>query len=63
MPDWQDTVIPPDSSRNVMLRFDEDGSRDCEGFFWRAERSWYKQAGSKARRNAVHPVQWQEIEK
>ena len=61
--EWISAKTPPDTSRSVMLRFDDDGSRDCSGFYWRAEGAWYKSLGSKARRNSVHPVAWQEIRK
>lgn len=57
---WYSASSPPDTSRTVVLRFDEDGSRDCEGFYWRAEGSWYKSQGGKAKRNAVHPTSWKE---
>lgn len=57
---WTSVDTPPDNCRRVLMRFDDDGSRDCEGFYWRAERAWYRSEGSKARRNAVHPVKWME---
>lgn len=57
---WFDAGLPPLNCRRVVMRFDDDGSRDCEGFYWAAEGAWYKSEGSKARRNAVHPVRWQE---
>lgn len=51
---------PPADSRCVIMRFDHDGSRDAEGFYWRAEHAWYRSDGSKKRSNAVHPVMWSE---
>jgi hypothetical protein len=57
---WQSSQVPPDNSRCVILRFDDDGQRDCEGFYWRAEGAWYKSAGSKARKAAVHPTKWRD---
>jgi hypothetical protein len=36
---------------------------EIEGFYWSAERRWYKSEGSKARWNAVFPVEWEEIKK
>lgn len=42
------------------MRFGDNGERDCEGFYWSAERAWYKSEGSKARRNAVRPTHWAE---
>lgn len=51
---------PPGNCRRVIMRFGDNGERDCEGFYWSAERSWYKSEGSKARRNAVHPTHWAE---
>ena len=59
--EWQPVFLPPMNSRTVMLRFDDDGGRDCRGFYWRPEHAWYKSDGSKARRAAVHPVKWREL--
>jgi hypothetical protein len=53
---------PPDTCRRVILRFGDDGWRDSEGFYWRAEGSWYLSEGSKARRHSVHPTHWAETE-
>jgi hypothetical protein len=52
---------PPDTCRHVILRFGDDGERDCEGYFWRAEQSWYKSARGKWRYLAVHPTHWAEL--
>jgi hypothetical protein len=60
---WFDVGLPPANCRRVVMRFDDDGSRDCEGFYWSPEGAWYKSEGSKARRNSVHPVRWQEKSK
>lgn len=58
--DWFDAMLPPANCRSVVMRFDDDGSRDCEGFYWAPERAWYKSKGSKSKRHAVHPVRWRE---
>lgn len=60
---WEPAAIPPANARRVMLRFDYDGQRDCEGFYWRPERSWYLSKVSKAKKHAVHPIAWREIER
>jgi hypothetical protein len=52
---------PPDTCRHVILRFGDAGERDCEGYFWRAEQSWYKSARGKWRYLAVHPTHWAEL--
>lgn len=59
--EFQSAKTPPDTSRPVMLRFDETGERDRKGFYWRPEGAWYYSEGSKARRNSVHPVAWCEL--
>jgi hypothetical protein len=58
---WNPASSPPDSARRVMMRFDDDGSRDATGFYWRFAEAWYKSAGSKARQESVHPVAWREL--
>ena len=58
---WQSFKQPPDTSRTVMMRFDETGERDATGFYWRPEGAWYRNPGSKAKRNSVHPLQWREL--
>lgn len=60
LPEWQPAAPPPDNSRTVVMRFDDEGSRDCEGFYWRPHGCWYKSYGSKGRKAAVHPVAWRE---
>lgn len=50
----------PLTSRVVVMRFDDGGERDAEGFFWAPERSWYRSEGGKAKRHSVHPVAWRE---
>ena len=60
--EWQSVFHPPDTTRTVVLRFDDTGERDCEGFYWAPEQAWYKTEGSKARRNSVHPTKWKERE-
>ena len=60
---WFDAKLPPANCRRVVMRFDDDGRRDCEGFYWSPEGAWYKSEGSKARWNSVHPVRWKEKEK
>lgn len=57
---WFSAGLPPSSSRCVIMRFDDDGSRDCEGFYWHSENAWYRSEGSKAKRHSVHPVRWME---
>lgn len=57
---WRGVAIPPHNSRTVVLRFDDSGERDREGFYWRPEGCWYTSEGSKAKRNAVHPIMWRE---
>jgi hypothetical protein len=53
---------PPDTCRRVILRFGDDGERDFEGSYWRAEGSWYLSERSKSRRLCVHPTHWAELE-
>jgi hypothetical protein len=59
--DMRPASEPPDTSRRVILRFGDDGWRDSEGFYWRAEGAWYLSEGSKARRHSVHPTHWAEL--
>lgn len=57
---WIPVSNPPSTCRTVRLRFDDDGQRDTDGFYWRVEGAWYKSEGSKNRKAAVHPVAWSE---
>ena len=59
-PKWISARLKPTNSRRVRLKF-EDGS-EADGFFWSAEGLWYLSDGSKAKRNAVQPASWAEIE-
>ena len=56
-PKWHPATFPPSDSRRVVLRFDDDGSRDCEGFY---VGSWYKSELAWRQQRAVHPVMWRE---
>lgn len=55
---WFPAAIPPSNCRTVIMQL-TDGSED-RGFFWSIEGNWYRRLGSKARKNAVHPVSWKE---
>lgn len=46
---------PPHNRRTVILRFDESGERDCEGFY---DGAFYRSESGYAQRLAVHPVRW-----
>lgn len=59
-PKWISAKWKPTTSRRVRLKF-EDGS-EADGFYWSAERLWYLSEGSKAKRNAVTPAEWADIE-
>lgn len=45
---------PPNSSRKVVLRFGDNGERDCFGFYCAETQAWYKMST----KNAVHPTHW-----
>lgn len=60
MSDLRPASMPPDTCRSVMLIF-EGTEADCVGFWWAAEKLWYRRYGSKRRSNAVNPVQWREL--
>ena len=57
---WVSATIKPTDCRRVRLKL-ADGS-EADGFFWSGEKLCYLSEGSKARRNAVEPVEWVEIE-
>jgi hypothetical protein len=51
---------PPEHSRVVTLRFDEGGSRDCQGFYWRPHGAFYKSKKAMKSQTPVHPIEWSE---
>jgi len=61
MDEYRSAATPPDTCRSVILNFGDNGERDCVGFWWAIEKSWYKRDGSKRRSNAVHPTRWKEV--
>ena len=59
-PKWISARLKPTNSRRVRLKF--ESGNEADGFFWSAEGLWYLSDGSKAKRNAVQPAAWAEIE-
>jgi len=59
-PKWISATLKPTTCRRVRLKL-PDGS-EADGFFWSGEKLWYLSNGSKAKRNAVQPTAWAEIE-
>ena len=57
---WISARLKPTDCRRVRLKL-PDGS-EADGFFWSGEGLWYLSDGSKAKRNAVQPAAWAEIE-
>ena len=47
--------FPPEHLETVTLRFDDDGERDCEGFY---DGGFYVSRKARDEGRAVHPVRW-----
>jgi hypothetical protein len=59
--DMRPASDPPDTCRRVVLRFGDDGRRDCIGFYWSDHGAFYKSDGGKSRLHSVHPTHWAEF--
>jgi len=61
-PIWHDAKNPPDDSRRVMLRFDDDGSRDKAGFYFAfvASGVYVHSWSSLTASRFVYPIKWRE---
>ena len=58
---WNPYLEPPSDTRTVMLRFDPDGNRDRQGFYWH-DFGVYARSETNARRlKFVHPTHWREL--
>lgn len=58
--EWMPIATPPNTSRKVVMRFGNDPHADCYGFWWRAERLWYRE-GKTSKKHAVEPTHWREV--
>ena len=59
---WHPYTEPPNDSRRVRLRFDDDGKRDCNGFYAAAFGGYYKGKTGFYQHSPVHPTHWAELE-
>lgn len=56
--EWRPWSDPPNNSRLIILRFDEDGRRDCKGRYIKQLGGYFK--SDRRGENAVHPKWWRE---
>jgi hypothetical protein len=60
---WHPYTEPPDDMRSVMLRFDPDGHRDCQGFYSRDFGSYAGSETNARQLRFLHPTHWRELTK
>ena len=60
---WHPYTEPPDDTRSVMLRFDPDGHRDCQGVYAREFGSYAGSETNARQLRFLHPTHWRELTK
>jgi hypothetical protein len=58
---WHPYTEPPDNIRQVMLRFDPEGNRDCQGVYAREFGSYASIETNAWRLLFLHPTHWREL--
>jgi len=59
---WHPYTEPPESHKDVWLRFGDNGERDAIGFFHKGHGAYYKSLRAMHNLASVHPTHWAEIE-
>ena len=58
---WHSYAEPPSDTRTVMLRFDQQGNHDCQGFYSYDFGSYARSETNARRLKFVHPTRWREL--
>lgn len=59
MKDWCSVALPPDSCRDVCVKFGDKS--EGTGFYWSHDKRWYQNKHHGAKRvTRIHPFEWKD---